>query len=240
MSPERVLVVIATYNEIDSLPRLFVAIRGVLPEAELLVVDDNSPDGTGRWCDEQASVDARFHVLHRPGKQGLGSATILGLQYAVDQGYDVAITMDADQSHDPAYLPPLIRALDDPADDPVDLTIGSRYVPGGRIDGWPLHRRIMSRIINRYARWMLRLSVNDCSGAYRCFRVASLRKFPFTTARSAGYGLLEELLWLMRRHGLRAREIPIVFGDRALGRSKISMGEAWRAVFTIAQLALRR
>src|SRR4051794_32856681 len=139
MPATRTLVALATYNEVENLPRLLQEIESVLPEADVLVVDDNSPDGTGKWCDERAHADSRLTVLHRAGKLGLGSATIAAMQCALDRGYDVLVTMDADWSHDPEYLPALVRAVED-----VDVAIGSRYCEGAAIEGWPLGRRVLS------------------------------------------------------------------------------------------------
>lgn len=235
----RTLIAVATFNEIENLPRLVVGIREQLPEADILVIDDNSPDGTGRWCDEQASTDARLHVIHRAGKLGLGTATIAGLRFAIDEDYDFVVTMDADLSHDPSYLPQLVETAKDPAA-PADLVIGSRYVAGGGIEGWPLGRRVMSRCINWYARWMLGLRVRDCSGAYRCFRVDFLRGIDWSVIRSSGYSLLEEMLWLLQRRGARIREVPITFVDRTHGRSKISYREAFSAVWIIFKLGWKR
>jgi dolichol-phosphate mannosyltransferase len=232
----RTLVAVATYNEIENLPRLVVGIRQFLPEADILVVDDNSPDGTGRWCDEQATADARLFVLHRTGKLGLGTAIVAGLKFAIEKQYDLVVTMDADLSHHPSYLPQMLATVNDPAA-PVDVVIGSRYVAGGGIEGWPLLRRIMSRCINWYARSMLHLKARDCSGAYRCFRVSVLKTLDFDTIRSRGYSLLEELLWMLQRRGAQMREIPITFVDRTHGKSKISYREAWLALWIIWRLA---
>lgn len=239
MSAPRILVVVATYNERANLPRLTEAIREHAPRAELLVVDDNSPDGTGRWVDEVAQDDPTLHVLHRPGKLGLGTATVAGLRFAIEHDFDWVLTMDADLSHDPAAIPRLLEAALDPTD-PVDVVIGSRYVPGGGIEGWPLHRRWMSRTINALARKMLGLSVRDCSGAFRCYRVATLRALDLDQVRSHGFAYLEELLWLLERHGARMREVPFTFVDRTHGHSKISTREAWAALGTIVRLSRRR
>ena len=231
----RTLVAIATYNEIENLPQLVVAIRQYAPDVDILVTDDNSPDGTGCWCDEQAVADPRFHVLHRPGKLGLGSAIVAGLQYAVENRYDFVVTMDADLSHDPRHLPDILAAMND-ASGPADVVIGSRYVTGGGIEGWPLHRRIMSRCVNCYARWMLNLKPRDCSGAYRCYRVARLKAIDFAAIRSRGYSLLEEILWLLQCQGAEMREVPITFVDRASGKSKISYREAWQLFWILFRL----
>lgn len=235
----RTLIAVATYNEIENLPRLVAGIGQHLPDADILVIDDGSPDGTGRWCDERAASDSQFQVIHRPRKLGLGTATLAGLRFAIERDYDFVVTMDADLSHDPAYLPELLAAATDPGSR-CDLSIGSRYVAGGGIDGWPWTRRVMSRCINWYARWMLGLKVHDCSGAYRCFRVAFLREIDLESMRSQGYSLLEEMLWVLDRRGARMCEIPIVFVDRMHGRSKISYREALAALWIIFQLSWKR
>src|SRR3990170_2264451 len=164
MTTPRTLVALATYNEIENLPRLTEEILRVLPTADLLVVDDNSPDGSGRWCDERAASEPRLSCLHRAGKLGLGSATLDAIRYAVAHDYDVIVTMDADWSHDPAHLPELVAATAH-----ADVAIGSRYVEGGAIEGWPRHRRLLSRAMNRLSRPMLRLPIQDTSGAFRAY-----------------------------------------------------------------------
>src|SRR5687767_8276566 len=147
---QRTLVIIATYNEIENLPLLVDAIWEVAPQVDILVIDDNSPDGTGKWCDERAKTEPRLHCLHRAGKLGLGTATIAGMKYAIEHGYDQVLNMDADFSHDPKYLPDLLAGMQRADGPPVDVMIGSRYVAGGGIEGWPLKRHLMSRGVNLY------------------------------------------------------------------------------------------
>lgn len=235
----RTLVVVATYNEIENLPRLVDEIFQLAADVHLLVIDDNSPDGTGNWCDEHMQQEPRLACLHRTGKLGLGSATIAGFQYAIERQYEFVVTMDADFSHHPKHLPAL-RAGVEPEEAEFDVMIGSRYVAGGGVAGWPLHRRIMSRAINTYARWLLRLRVNDCSGAFRCYRVSKLRELDFGKIRSTGYSYLEEILWLLNRQRARFGETPITFIDRELGQTKINMREALLAVLLILRLGLRQ
>ncbi len=234
----RILVTLATYNEIENLPDLVREIFRNAPDAEILVIDDNSPDGTGQWCDQQAAADPRIHCLHRSGKLGLGTATIAGLQYAIEQGYDLVVNMDADFSHHPRYLPDLLAGMQ-AGPDPPDCMIGSRYVSGGRIEGWPWLRRFMSRGINGYARRLLGLSPRDCSGAFRCYRVSLLKKLDFSQIRSRGYSFQEEILWHLKRLGGRFGETPIVFTDRVKGASKINLKEALAALAIILQLGIR-
>lgn len=237
--PARTLVVVATYNEIENLPRLVDEIFQHAADADLLVIDDNSPDGTGHWCEEHVRQEPRLACLHRPGKLGLGSATIAGFRYAIEREYQFVVTMDADFSHQPVYLPAL-RAGVEPAGARFDVMIGSRYVAGGGVAGWPLYRRLMSRVINTYARWLLGLRVRDCSGAFRCYRVSTLRELDFDKIRSRGYSYLEEILWLLKRRQARFGETPITFIDRELGQTKINMREAVLAVLLILRLGLRQ
>ena len=234
-----VLVSIATYNEIDNLPRLVLDIFRHVGKVDILVVDDNSPDGTGRWCDEAAAAEPRLRCLHRPSKLGLGTAAVAGIRYAARHGYRYLVNLDADLSHDPRYLPEMIGRLDPPGGEPKDVVVGSRYVAGGGVTGWPVHRRWMSRAVNAYARGLLRLPVRDCSGSYRCYRVSKLEELDFDQFCSHGYSIYEELLWRLRHVGARFDEMPIVFVDRRFGQTKINMGEACRAVVLILGLALR-
>ncbi len=240
MPTSRILVAVATYNEIDNLPRLVAGIRQVLPEADVLIIDDSSPDGTGQWCDRQAAQDPRLRCLHRPAKQGLGTATVAALHYAIERDYALTITMDADFSHDPAYLPAILADMDPPGGPAADVVIGSRDTSGGQIRGWPWQRRWMSRAINGYTRCLLGLKVRDCSSAYRCYRTARLRALDLSQIRSRGFAVFEELLWRLRRVGARFTETPIVFVDRDRGASKISRHEALSALWIITQLGLER
>ena len=236
---DKTLVMTATYNEIENLPRLVDDVFAVVPEADFLVVDDNSPDGTGRWCDERAAADSRVRCLHRSGKLGLGTAIVAGMKYAIEHGYRYVLNMDADFSHHPRYLPAMIGGMDPPAGPPLDVMIGSRYVPGGGTANWPLRRRLMSRAVNVYARWMLWLRAKDCSGGYRCYRVSTLNTIDLDSIRSRGYSFQKEILWLLRRAGARIGETPIVFADREQGQSKINGREAIAALRIIAALGVR-
>jgi dolichol-phosphate mannosyltransferase len=234
----RTLVMTATYNEIDNLPRLVEAVQEALPEAHILVVDDSSPDGTGDWVDRRARTDSRIHALHRPGKLGLGTAILAGMKYAIENGYDYLVNMDADFSHPPQNIPDLVAAMSRPGADQVAVAIGSRYIPGGGIEGWPLRRYLMSVGINIYARFLLRLKPRDASGGYRCYRVSRLAELDFSEMRSRGYSFQQEILWRLVRRGARVEETPIVFVDRACGQSKINMKVATSALGIIARLGL--
>ncbi|MEX2114296.1 MAG: polyprenol monophosphomannose synthase [Pirellulales bacterium] len=234
------LVTLATYNEIENLPRLVDEILAVAPEVDLLVIDDNSPDGTGAWCDTKSAFEPRLHCLHRSGKLGLGTATIAGMRYALENGYRFILNMDADFSHHPRYLHALLAGMDRPDGSPaVDVMIGSRYVPGGKIEGWPLKRHLMSRGVNTYARWLLGLPAQDCSGAFRCYRTSLLSQIDFDAIRSRGYSFQEEILWLLKRSGATFGETPITFADRRHGTSKIDSREAWSALRIILALGVR-
>ena len=230
----RTLVTVATYNEIENLPPLAEAIFAVAPHVDLLVIDDNSPDGTGRWCDQQSTTDPRIRCLHRPGKLGLGTATIAGMRYAIEHGYDLLLNMDADFSHHPRYIPALLAGMEN-----ADVMIGSRYVAGGGVKDWPLTRKLMSWGVNAYARLLLGLSPRDCSGAFRCFRVELLKKIDFDLITSRGYSFQEEILWHLKRAGARFSETPILFADRQRGQSKINSREALAALWIIFRLGVR-
>ena len=236
---EKTLVTVATYNEIENLPKLVEGIFQQLPEADLLVIDDNSPDGTGQWCDGRAAEDARVHCLHREGKLGLGTAIVAGMRYAIEHGYRYVLNMDADFSHHPRYLPDLLAGMDPQEGPPVDVMIGSRYVPGGGVEGWPLRRHVMSRGVNFYARWLLGLKPKDCSGAFRCYRTELLARLDFQSVRSRGYSFQEEILWHVKRLGARFGETPIIFVDRQAGASKIDAKESVAALWIILKLGVR-
>ncbi|MCO6459327.1 MAG: polyprenol monophosphomannose synthase [Pirellulaceae bacterium] len=233
------LITVATYNEIQNLPPLVDKILEFAPDAHVLVIDDNSPDGTGRWCDQRAAGDPRVRCLHRTGKLGLGSAIIAGMKYGQEHGYRYVLNMDADFSHDPRYLPALRQAMDPPEGPAADVSIGSRYVPGGGVRNWPWRRQMMSRMVNLYARCLLGLRVRDCSGAYRCYRAELLDRVDLTRVRSRGYSFQEEILWHLKRAGARFAETPIIFADRELGQSKINSREALAALWIIFRLGVR-
>lgn len=235
MAFSRVLVAVATYNEIENLPGLVEAIHDVLPTADILIVDDNSPDGTGSWCDDRAKTDSQLRCLHRSGKLGLGSATLAAIRFAIDESYDVLVTMDADWSHDPEYLPELVAAVKE-----ADVALGSRYCEHGAIDGWPLSRRILSRGMNWLSGLMLRLPIRDTSGAFRAYRLTALKKIGLDAIHSTGYSYLEEILWHLHRAGATFVEVPITFRERRAGRSKISAREAVNKVSTLLRLYFAR
>jgi dolichol-phosphate mannosyltransferase len=231
----KTLVALATYNEIENLPSLVDAILCVLPDSDVLVVDDNSPDGTGKWCEGRASTEPRLRCLHRPRKMGLGSATLEAAQIAIDGGYDVFITLDADWSHDPTHLPQMLGALER-----ADVAIGSRYASGGAIEGWPWHRRVMSRSLNRMSRALLGLPIRDSSGAFRAYRVGKLKEIKLASVQSGGYAYLEEIIWHLHRAGASFAEVPIIFHERRAGRSKVSAHEALDKLRMVLRLRANR
>lgn len=230
----RVLVMLCTYNERENLAALVPEIRRTLAEADVLVIDDGSPDGTGALADEMAAADAHVRVLHRAGKLGLGSATLAGLRQAIVDGYEFVINMDADFSHDPKYLPALLACMER-----ADVAIGSRYVPGGGVEGWGPLRHFMSRSINWYARLLLGLTTRDNSGAYRCYHCSKLAEIDLDHVRSRGYSFQEEILFHCLRAGCRFEETPIVFRDRLYGTSKINWRESVAALWIIFRLRLQ-
>jgi dolichol-phosphate mannosyltransferase len=229
----RLLILLATYNERDNLPALIQEIHEAGPAADILVIDDNSPDGTGKLADDLAARDPRIQVLHRPGKLGLGTATLAGIQQAVKQGYDLLVNMDADFSHHPRYLPALLAGMKD-----HDVMIGSRYVPGGGASNWPLSRRLMSRGVNTFVRLFLRLPAQDTSGAFRCFRVSKLRQANLDGMLSRGYSFQQELLYRLRMADCRIGETPIIFENRRAGASKVNTREAARSIGVLVRIGL--
>ncbi len=222
---DRLLVTLCTYNERENLGEIIPEIFRFAPHANILVIDDNSPDGTGQLAEELAAQDSRVHVLHRAGKLGLGTATLAGFAYAIEQGYDLLINLDADFSHHPRHLPALLECMSR-----ADVSIGSRYVVGGGVVGWGLKRHLMSQGINWYARLLLRLRTKDNSGSYRCYRIAKLRELDLSKFRARGYAFQEEVLYRCRRIGCRFEETPIMFEDRRYGESKINLREVIEAL----------
>ena len=232
----RPLVCIPTYNEASNILALIEEVHVAAPEADVLIIDDSSPDGTGELVRDRMLKDARLEVMPRPGKLGLGTAYMVGFAFALQHDYSRALTMDADFSHPPERVPALIKAVDDGA----DLAIGSRYIAGGAIEGWAISRRILSATANLVARQTLRLRTRDCTGGFRCYSLRSMQFLVPRPLRSSGYSALIELLTRCERADLSIKEIPITFTDRTHGRSKISRQEIFRAMLTVARLAGRR
>lgn len=210
--------VVPTYNEIDNIDRFLRAVRSAVPEADIVVVDDNSPDGTGQAAEQAAAELGHVKVLHRAGKLGLGSAYRNGFALALDENYDVIVSMDVDFSHDPAVIPRLLAEIESGA----DAVIGSRYVSGGSTADWPLHRRLLSRWGNRYTGLVLGVRVRDCTSGFRAYRADALRAIRPETTTAEGYAFLTELARRLVTHGSTVAEVPIVFRDRERGTSKMS------------------
>jgi dolichol-phosphate mannosyltransferase len=214
----RILTIIPTYNELESLPKTLGRLRSAVPASDVLVADDNSPDGTGDLADRIASEDPQVHVLHRRGKEGLGAAYIAGFHWALERDYDVIVEMDADGSHQPEQLPRLLDAVEAGA----DLVIGSRWVQGGSVVNWPFYRQLISRTGSTYARTMLGLKIKDMTAGYRAFRRTTLEKLDLDAVESVGYGFQVDLAWRVAKMGLKVVEVPVTFVERELGSSKMS------------------
>jgi dolichol-phosphate mannosyltransferase len=232
----RLLITLATYNEAENLRPLVETIRQFAPNSSILVIDDNSPDGTGRIAEELKAELPEIHVIHRAGKLGLGTATIEAMKFAIDHHYDLLLNLDGDFSHPPRFIPSLLAGMAD-----HDVMIGSRYVPGGGVEGeFNLKRKFMSTGINWYARLFLGLSSKDNSGAFRCYRVSKLAQIDFDDVRSRGYSFQEEILYWCRTVGCRIGETPILFENRRAGVSKINKKEAVDALTIIFMLGVAR
>jgi dolichol-phosphate mannosyltransferase len=233
-SQPRLLVTLATYNERDNLGPLIAAIHEQAPHADVLVIDDNSPDGTGQLADELAAKDPRIHILHRPGKLGLGTASLAAMRYAMEHDYELLLNLDADFSHPPRFIPALLAGMAD-----HDVMIGSRYVDGGGTENWPFKRLVISKTTNGLVRFLFRMPVRDASGAFRCFRVAKLRDTRLDLVKSRGYSFQQEVLYRCHRAGCRLGETPIVFENRRAGASKVNLKEALRSIGMLLWLGTR-
>jgi dolichol-phosphate mannosyltransferase len=231
----RPLVILPTYDEAENVLPLSREILAVAPAAEILVVDDASPDGTADRVEAASRDERRLHLLRRPGKLGLGTAYLAGFRWGLERGHDPIATMDCDGSHAPRFLPALLEAARD-----HDLVIGSRYVPGGGIVNWPWYRRALSAFANRYTRVLLRLPTRDNTSGYRCYRRSVLEAADPFSIRASGYAFLEEMVFRVHRAGLRIAEVPIVFEERRVGESKIGTAEIWRAAWHVLATAVRR
>lgn len=264
--PSRTVTLLCTYNEVDNLPQLLAALERHLPHADVLVVDDNSPDGTAQWVQSQAEHESnaaeditlegpgavnraaepqaateikasprrQIHLLSRPGKFGLGTATRDGLQWCLERKYDFIINMDADLSHQAASTPALLAACEEAG---ADVGVGSRYIAGGGLEGLPWHRRLVSRMLNGYATRLLQLPVSDCSGSFRCYRATALKDLDLQSLKCPGYGFFEEILVALHRRGAKLVEVPIRFQARSGGHSKLALSDAVGAIRVIHRLA---
>lgn len=234
----RTLVVIPTFNEVDNVRPLAREVldldAGRDPGLEILFVDDNSPDGTPAAVEELAAGESRIHALIRPSRLGLGSAYLAGFDFALERDFTSVVTMDADFSHPPRYLPALIAALED-----SDIVVGSRYVKGGGVKNWGLTRRILSRAANFYTRFLLWIPTRDCTAGLRAYRAEALRRLPLDGVLSSGYAALEELMFLAHRAGFSISEVPIIFEGRRIGESKITHREILHGLCHVPLLRIR-
>ena len=229
-----VLVVIPTYNELENLPLIVQRLRTAAPDADVLVVDDNSPDGTGKLADELADADGRIEVLHRTAKNGLGAAYLAGFAWALDRDYGTIVEMDADGSHAPEDLPRLLDALRT-----ADLVLGSRYVPGGRVVNWPWHRAALSRGGNLYCQIVLGVRIKDITGGFRAYRRQVLETVARDGVASQGYCFQVDLGWRTAQAGFRVVEVPITFTERVIGHSKMSGNIVREALLRVTRWGIR-
>jgi len=231
----RALVILPTYNEIENLPRIVPQILEVDPDLEVLVVDDDSPDGTGKEADRMAQVNPRLSVIHRASKMGLGSAYITGFKYGIEKGFDYLFEMDADFSHDAKYLKDFLREIKE-----ADLVVGSRYLQGVNVINWPMSRLLLSYFANVYTRIITGLPLRDATGGFKCYRREALEAIELDSVRSDGYSFQIEMSFKLWRKGFRLKEIPIIFYDRQQGESKMSKKIVREAVWMVWRLGLER
>ena len=229
------LIIVPTYNELENIRRLLPELMALRPDIRVLVVDDNSPDGTGKLADELAAENDRISVLHRPGKLGLGSAYVAGFKYAIQQDVDCVFEMDADFSHDPAMIPRFIEEIAS-----CDVVIGSRYISGINVVNWPMSRLLLSYFANIYTRLVTGMTIRDTTSGYKCFRREVLEHIELDEVRSDGYAFQIEMNFRCWQKGYRLREIPIIFVDRRSGTSKLSQGVINEAVWIVWWLRLQR
>ena len=231
----RALVILPSYNEAENVLPLCADILSRVDTLEIVVVDDNSPDGTADLVANAMLDEPRLHLVKRPGKLGLGSAYQAGFEYGLEHGFDQILTMDCDYSHHPRYLPSIFEAMEG-----ADMVVGSRYVPGGGVANWPLARRLLSRFANFYTRILLDLPVRDCTAGFRCYSREVLETVDPSAVRSSGYAFLEEMVYRVNRAGFKIAEIPIIFEDRTRGASKISHSEIYRAAWHVLVTSISR
>jgi dolichol-phosphate mannosyltransferase len=231
---ERVLVIIPTYNEAKNLPQIVPAILLQDPRIEILVVDDSSPDGTGRLADEMGAREPRIHCLHRTAKEGLGRAYVAGFRWALEHRFDFIFEMDADFSHDPAFLPRFLEAIRE-----ADLVLGSRYKTGVNVINWPVSRLLLSLGANAYARWITGLPLTDSTGGFKCFRRGVLQAIDLDAVRSNGYAFQIEMSFRAWKKGFRIAEVPIIFHDRVEGQSKMNKRIVREAIWMVWWLRLQ-
>jgi dolichol-phosphate mannosyltransferase len=234
MADKKILVIIPTYNELENIRKIIPAVLSQNENIDILVVDDNSPDNTGKYVEEKSRVETRIKILKRPGKMGLGTAYIAGFKYAIDHNYDLVFEMDADFSHDPNDIPAFLEAINE-----ADLVLGSRYINGVRVLNWPMRRLLLSYFASIYTRTITGLPVHDTTGGFKCFRLEVLKAINLDEVKSNGYSFQIEMTYKAFKKNFRIKEIPIVFTDRAKGKSKMSKKIVYEAVFMVWKLRLR-
>ncbi len=230
----KTLVIIPTYNESENIEKIVPLVMEKDPSIHVLIVDDNSPDGTGRIADEMAKKDDRVFVIHREKKSGLGTAYIAGFKFALEKGYDLIFEMDCDFSHDPKYVPHFLKAIQE-----ADLVLGSRYIDGVNVINWPMSRLLLSYYANVYSRLVTGLPVKDATSGFKCFRREVLEAIDFNRVKSNGYSFQIEMSFRAWKKGFKIKEIPIVFEDRKVGQSKMSKKIVREAVWMVWKLRLR-
>ena len=235
MTSDKILIIIPTFNEIENIESIIREVHRIKKDAHVLIVDDNSPDGTASKIKELQKTSDKIHLLERASKQGLGTAYIAGFQYAIKNQYDFVFEMDADFSHDPAEINNFLKAAET-----ADLVIGSRYVKGGRIDNWPFVRLMLSACANKYVRWVTRMPVYDATGGFKCFRRKVLEAIDLTQVRAEGYSFQIEMNYKAWKLGFCIKEIPICFCDRMRGKSKMSKKIVWEAIWVVWRLVFSR
>lgn len=231
------LIIIPTYNENENIKELIIQILALNKELDILVIDDNSPDSTGEIAEALARSNSRIRVIHRPEKMGLGSAHIEGFKFALREGCKNVLTMDADFSHNPRYIPELIKTIEEKE---ADVAIGSRYVEGGETVNWGKFRKFISSSANLMAKYIGGLKTLDSTGGFRCYRSEVIKSIDLGHLHSNGYSFLMEILFICQRHGFKIREVPIRFEDRRVGISKISRKEIYKAIITLIRLLVLR
>ncbi len=232
---KKISIIVPTYNECENIVDLTRLLLALPLQAQVIIVDDNSPDGTGRLADDMSATDKRVQVIHRPGKLGLGTAYVAGFKQALAAGADLILTMDADFSHHPQYIPAIVALAET-----NHVTIGSRYVPGGGVEHWAWYRRFLSWGANQVARMMLGLKANDCTAGFRCYHRDVLLSINLDAIFSNGYSFLLEMAYKCQKRGCSFGETPIIFANRARGTSKISQAEIFKAMYTVLRLTVSR
>ncbi|HHJ07014.1 MAG TPA: polyprenol monophosphomannose synthase [Anaerolineae bacterium] len=231
----KISIIVPTYNESENIVELTEMLLALPLDARIIIVDDNSPDGTGQLADELRAKHKRVHVIHRRGKLGLGTAYVAGFKKALRNGSDLIVTMDADFSHHPKYIPAMVDLAAD-----YHVTIGSRYVPGGGVENWEWYRKVLSWGANEFARAALGLKAHDCTAGFRCYRQDVLQSIDLDAIFSNGYSFLLEMAYKCQQLDCTFGETPIIFANRARGQSKISQTEIFKAMYTVLRLTASR